>query len=302
MTLQELGQSLKEQREAAGISLEEISTQMKLSVRLLQSIEEGDTVYMPHAVYTKRFIRSLGDVIGYDAEELKAQLDVIFPEEAIDEETKADPGRLDMETVEYEGIAGGGGRNAFSVIAVLAILLALGAGGWFVFSNFGDDITRLFNKTFGSSSQQESSSAAVAASPAPQAPAGRQAAPPPQQLPMQTAAMQPAMQAPPAAPAYTPQSLAPTSTPTTPLPAVASVNQVLIIASEECSITSRADGARGRDYTLRAGESFVVTYANNLDLTLSNAGGVSLVHNGKNLGRPGNGKHSVELHFPMPGS
>lgn len=297
MTLQELGQSLKEQREAAGISLEEISTQMKLSVRLLQSIEEGDTLYMPHAVYTKRFIRSLGDVIGYDADELKAQLEVIFPDESIDEETKADPGRLDMETVEYEGISGGGGgKNAFSLIGVIAILAALGVGGWFVVSNFGDDITRIFNKTFGSASQQETQSQAVASQ------QSAQQAPAAAQRPMQTAALQPSTQVPPAAPVYSPQSLAPTSTPSTPLPAVGSVNQVLIIASEECAIKSRADGARDREYKLRAGESFVVTYTNNLDLSLSNAGGVSLVHNGKNLGRPGNSRNSIDLHFPMPGS
>ena len=297
MTLQELGQSLKEQREAAGISLEEISTQMKLSVRLLQSIEEGDTGYMPHAVYTKRFIRSLGEVIGYDADDLNAELEAIFPDESIDEETKADPGRLDMDTVEYSGISSGGGRNAFSMIAVLAIILALGAGGWFIVTNFGDDIGRFFNKTFSNSGQQDTPRAVAAENPRTQ-PA--QQAPP--QLPMQTIPMQPSMQAAPATPVYSPQSLAPTSTPTTPLPAVASVNQVLIIANEECAIKSRADGARDREYNLRAGESFVVTYTNNLDLTLSNAGGVSLVHNGRTLGKPGNGRQAVDLHFPLPGN
>ena len=302
MTLQELGQSLKEQRESAGISLEEISTQMKLSVRLLQAIEEGDAAYMPHAVYTKRFIRSLGDIVGYDADEMKSQLERIFPDESIDEETKADPGRLDMETVEYEGVTGGGAnsKNAFSMIAVLALVLALGAGGWFVVANFGDDIMKLFNKTFGSTSQQQEAPPANVAGARPQQAANSPAAAP-AQVAMQAVPVQPNAQTPPLS-YSSPQALAPTSTPSTPPPAVAAVNQVLIVANEDCAIKSRADGAREREYNLRAGESFVVTYTNNLDLSLSNAGGVSLVHNGKTLGRPGTSKHPVDLRFPLPGN
>lgn len=289
MTLQELGQSLKEQREAAGISLEEISTQMKLSVRLLQSIEEGDASYMPHAVYTKRFIRSLGEVIGYDMGDLNTKLELIYPDESIDEETKADPGRLDMETVEYSGITPGVSHSNFNLLAVIIIVAAIVGGGWFVFTNYGDAIMKFFN--FSTSS-----------TPAPVQPVAQQApqtGPPMQTAPVQNAAPSAYAQNP--AP-YQPQSLAPTSTPSTPLPAVASINQVLISASDECTVNVRADGAQAREYRLRSGESFVVTYTNNLDLALNNAGAISLMHNGKHLGKAGQGRQAVRLHFPMPGN
>ena len=56
MTLKELGQTLREHREASGLSLDDVAARIKLSTRLLASIEEGATAGMPHAVYTKRFI------------------------------------------------------------------------------------------------------------------------------------------------------------------------------------------------------------------------------------------------------
>jgi cytoskeleton protein RodZ len=81
---------------------------------------------------------------------------------------------------------------------------------------------------------------------------------------------------------------------------IASMQQVLITAREQCWLSARADGAAGREYTLRPGESFVLTFANSLDISLGNAGGVSIIYNGKNLGRAGKSGQRAELHFPMP--
>jgi hypothetical protein len=75
-------------------------------------------------------------------------------------------------------------------------------------------------------------------------------------------------------------------------------NQLLITVDQACWISSRADGARGRGYTLQPRESFILTYTDTLELTLGNAGGVTLEHNGKKLGRPGGTGQRVVVRFP----
>jgi cytoskeleton protein RodZ len=75
-------------------------------------------------------------------------------------------------------------------------------------------------------------------------------------------------------------------------------NHVLIISRETCWMSSRADGAKGRDYLLKPGDRFALTYNSRLELTLGNAGGVELVHNGKIFGPGGQRGQKVVLNFP----
>ncbi len=68
------------------------------------------------------------------------------------------------------------------------------------------------------------------------------------------------------------------------------VNSLLITASANCWIKSRADGAEGRRFTLTAGESSALSFKKQLVLTLGNAGGVTIRYNGKDYpvaGKPG---------------
>ena len=91
MTLQELGQAIREKRTAANLSIDDVAGRIKISSRILKSIEEGSLVGLPHAVYTKSFIRSFGLLVGYDPAELTKHLDELFPPESLDE-TRNEPG------------------------------------------------------------------------------------------------------------------------------------------------------------------------------------------------------------------
>ena len=83
MTLQELGLLIKEKREAKGLSIEDVASRIKVASRILQNIDNGDLKRLPHAVYTKGFIRSYALLVGMDNQELTEALDAVFPPETL---------------------------------------------------------------------------------------------------------------------------------------------------------------------------------------------------------------------------
>ncbi|OFW09516.1 MAG: hypothetical protein A3H27_17695 [Acidobacteria bacterium RIFCSPLOWO2_02_FULL_59_13] len=63
-----LGENLRKEREARGISLEEISQQTKISVRLLRFIEEEHFEQLPGGIFNKNFVRQYARYVGLDEE------------------------------------------------------------------------------------------------------------------------------------------------------------------------------------------------------------------------------------------
>ncbi|OYT69911.1 MAG: hypothetical protein CFK52_12655 [Chloracidobacterium sp. CP2_5A] len=61
-----LGQELKQQREACGKSLEEVSKVTNIAARFLQAIERDDYRELPGELYNRSFVRQLAKAIGYD--------------------------------------------------------------------------------------------------------------------------------------------------------------------------------------------------------------------------------------------
>lgn len=66
----ELGNRLKEAREAKGYSLDDLQTITKIQKRYLQGIEEGDYSKMPGKFYVRAFIKQYAEAVGIDPEEL----------------------------------------------------------------------------------------------------------------------------------------------------------------------------------------------------------------------------------------
>lgn len=262
------------------MSLDDVAARIKLSTRLLAAIEDGATASMPHAVYTKRFIKTLGEIVGYDPDELNYKLELVFPPETL--ESRGDYRlRQRMAPHDYSGA-----RHLLGMLFMLAVLAGLVAGGWFVVTNYGDDIINLIKRPFSAvrptSGQaddvsQQSSDAASASSPASQSSRSDSSA-------------------------SSVSSAQAISTGGTSVAPAGGVNRLQLTAAEDCWVSSKADGANRREYTLRQGESFVLTYVNNLAITLSNAGAVSVILNGKSLGRAGNPGQRADLYFPSDGS
>jgi cytoskeleton protein RodZ len=79
---------------------------------------------------------------------------------------------------------------------------------------------------------------------------------------------------------------------------VAAINQLVLTGLEECWVHATADKTEMREFSLRPGESFSLTFRRTMSLKLGNAGGVRVQHNGRELPPPGKSGQVVTLTFP----
>lgn len=68
--MKEIGEKLKEAREAINITIEEAATDLKLKPSQLKSIEEGDKEAFKDIFYLKYFIRDYAKYLGLDYEDM----------------------------------------------------------------------------------------------------------------------------------------------------------------------------------------------------------------------------------------
>ena len=73
---------------------------------------------------------------------------------------------------------------------------------------------------------------------------------------------------------------------------------LVIIALAECWVHSTADNMDTRQFSLRKGDTFVLTFSKKLVLRLGNAGGVKIRLDGRDLGPPGEVGQVKTLTFP----
>jgi len=133
MDLRELGALLKAERERQGISVNEITDQIKISRTALIAIEEGDESKLPHSVYAKGFIKNYARLLNLDAEEVSQTLAVAFDEE---EDAAMRPAYQESrETVTSIKTGAGGTKksSSFGLVLLLLLLLAGGALWYFYF-------------------------------------------------------------------------------------------------------------------------------------------------------------------------
>jgi cytoskeleton protein RodZ len=67
------GENLQREREMRGVSLEEISSATKISMRFLRAIEEEDFAKLPGGIFARSFIRSYARYLGLDEERVMAE-------------------------------------------------------------------------------------------------------------------------------------------------------------------------------------------------------------------------------------
>ncbi|MDE5879403.1 MAG: DUF4115 domain-containing protein, partial [Desulfovibrio sp.] len=75
-------------------------------------------------------------------------------------------------------------------------------------------------------------------------------------------------------------------------------HKVIITATEECWIHSNADKTDTRQFSLRKGDTFALTFARSLELKLGNAGGVRIRYDGQNMPPAGQSGQVRTLTFP----
>lgn len=85
MTFLELGLALRDARMARGLSVDDIADKLKLTSSLVRKLEEGDIASLPHAVYTRGFIRGYAAIVGVNLEEYQSVIDEVYPLNVPDE-------------------------------------------------------------------------------------------------------------------------------------------------------------------------------------------------------------------------
>lgn len=307
MTLLELGQAIREKREAAGLSIDDVAGRIKISARILRTIEEGSQNGLPHAVYTKSFIRVYGQLVGWDADDLAVHLEELFPQESLDENSSE--AVLQPLPLQYPGR----GKRIAALVFLLLFLGAVGVGSWYLVTTYGGTVVEMVKKPFSALSDQdmEGEEHIPAASSALQQQDPLQAlgihSSPPQGTYAPVPLSEPAADAlPPGSESSTglPVSDAATASPASAgvgasEPAQSSIpvheepvgaasgnmsHQLRITAVQgDCWVGHIADGGKGRDYLLRTGERVVLAYRSSLEVTLGRAGNVRLELDGKEL-------------------
>ena len=315
MTLEELGAALRAEREQRGLSIEDAANHLKIGARLLRALEAGDTSSLPHLAYTKGFIRSYSAYVGLSAEEVGAALATL---EANSEEAAAQhagPPEIYLAP-----------RRSLKPFFMAFMLIVLGLGvyvAWqqgaleFLSSQTrrmaqpapmqrpdtaenpspvstarpGSEAARTDSATRqpGGKDQSTSATAAASATASASAAASPAAAPSGAQRAESPAAS-------PAAPVAAPSAVA--SAPSSPSAPVAGPHKVIITAIEECWVHSSADNADTRQFSLRKGDTFALTFNKSLELKLGNAGGVRIRYDGEELPSVGGSGQVRTLTFP----
>lgn len=328
MTLEELGAALRAEREKRGLSIEDVANHLKIGARLLRALEEGDASSLPHLAYAKGFIRSYSSYLGMAAEEVN---------EAVCALGGTSPAVPQPVYTPEESLAPGRSLKWLGVLIVLALVAGGAYVAWQqgALEILSRQTRRLAQP---SPPLQTPDSAESVPGRETSAPAADSAQTPSQTPAAKSEAFAPAASpSPEAAPVAAPASAASTAstggvnTPSSaPAPATAwglsstmaapaqpaigqnatqpaqpadgalspGQHKVIITATEECWIHSNADNTDTRQFSLRKGDTFALTFTKSLELKLGNAGGVRIRYNGEDMPAPGQSGQVRTLTFP----
>jgi len=127
----ELGQKLKETREAKGLSIDQLHEITKIQKRHLVAIEEGNYDVLPGAFYARAFIKQYADAVGLNGEELLVEHQSTIPQSEKREVPQVSTGQKTQETMQKSSswpIA-----DHMPKILVALLVIAVGVVIWFVF-------------------------------------------------------------------------------------------------------------------------------------------------------------------------
>ncbi len=325
MTFEELGSILRAEREKLGLSIDDVANRLKISARVLRAVEAADSASLPHCVYVRGFVMSYARLLELDTTEFMSVEELYDPSE--------DPSSQDTNYVVARNPIGKG-----TIIFVLFVCLCLAAGSvvWFyrdadLFSKIKTDhLTTAQPAPSASTPSPEAPKAQDEVQPK----AGSQIKEPepttqeventkvdnkateteqinPQETSQETTSQtntQAEQQTEPTASTTiiesevnTPQSeqvsTIEASTTNTDVP-LDGPNRVIITAVAECWVHSIADDSDTRQFSLRSGDTFALTFSDTLTLKLGNAGGVRIRYNGQETPIPGRDGEVKTITFP----
>lgn len=126
MNFEELGLTLKREREKKGLSIERVMEATKISRSNITAMEAGDRSAMPHPVYAKGFVKSYARYLGLDADELSMVVDREFQEEGeFPEEFGYDVAPQAEKAFQEPSIVEGKKKNHWPLFLVVVLLVGV---------------------------------------------------------------------------------------------------------------------------------------------------------------------------------
>ncbi|WHY58268.1 helix-turn-helix domain-containing protein [Peribacillus simplex] len=129
----ELGNRLKEAREAKGLSLDDLQELTKIQKRYLIGIEEGNYSMMPGKFYVRAFIKQYCEAVGLDSDEIfeqyKSEIPSVYSEELPEQLSRVQSRKT---------IPAGDSKVVEMLPKILAVVLVIGAAVliWVLVSNY----------------------------------------------------------------------------------------------------------------------------------------------------------------------
>jgi cytoskeleton protein RodZ len=325
--MKEIGQLLKDKRESLKISLEEVSVATKISVKVLQALEEGDLTRLPAKPFIRGFIQSYAKYLGLDVVDILARFQAAMgttkPATSQTPTSSSQAGGLTPAVTKQRETADdiqknlpGGGRNILAIAAIVLTIIGIiiiqrvlsqreeemrsGEVQAITGSDAPLNISPAPSAT-GSPLDAASPGASVATTASPAVAAAAAAAPSASPSAMPSAIPSPAAKAVPLpSPKPTPKPTpmpTPTPTPTpTPQPAAspaapaeAAVPQEVIVEALDVVIVKVSiDGTAAKEVNLNADQIQTFKAKRKIVLSTANGGAISIIHNGREVGVPGN--------------
>ncbi|MBQ7618497.1 MAG: helix-turn-helix domain-containing protein [Desulfovibrio sp.] len=256
---------------------------------MLRALEDGDQSNFPHVAYAKGFIRSYASFLGLAQEEIVAGLGLLGP--------------LAQDNVAPRAEQARGTSFAPWLVQVSVLVLLLGfvlggcylawSSGWFSSGyNWVVEKTKNFRK-----SDEESKKELTTSAPLSGGVGEREKAPEPSTPKEVSEATPSEVPTSPKEPPLERKEESPgAENPASPL--VSDAHQVVIVALEPCWIHSTADGTDTRQFSLRKGDTFALSFKEKLDVKLGNAGGVRFRYNGQDIEPVGKSGQVKTVSFP----
>jgi cytoskeleton protein RodZ len=125
LTLQGVGQILKQAREKAGLTVEEAATQLRISPNQVRALESGDSSALPTSVYARGFVRNYAKLLRINAQPL---VQAYSPQLAESGKEQIIP--------PSKNITVGRERRTWLLYALASIALIVALGGWVAYMDY----------------------------------------------------------------------------------------------------------------------------------------------------------------------
>jgi cytoskeleton protein RodZ len=310
-----IGETLRRERLRRNLDLEQISRELKISHRFLEAIEDERFDRLPAGVFAKSFVRQYATLLGFDGDELAAEVQqALEPPAPVEATSPGVPPIADIHVPrveQWEAVSDRRSRDWSSALpaAALVVVVMLVCSGVYAFWQRA----RHTPTTTAQAPPPATQTAPAVQPPAVQPPQEAAAQPPQVQAQPQTqpgAPLNPepaiAAQTPKPAPAAGDNPPAATKPATPPNEAARMANpnapvRVQLTAGEPVWVLARADGKYIFSGTLDANQTKSVDANEAVTLRLGNAGGISITLNGKPVGPVGPKGQVREVQFTSGG-